>query len=80
MEGVVRTVPNAVDLAQVVMIHLDELFGQLVEQEVDGMEEGDGQVEVKGEVEEVEIKETHNMDDCMDECGTANDLSHVYRV
>ena len=45
------------------MIHLDELCGQLVEQEVDGMEEeGDGQVEVKGEVEE-KGQDNHIMDD-----------------
>ena len=58
--GVVRTAPTAVDLAQVRMIHLGELAGQLVGREVDEMEEdeeGDEQKEVKGEVEEKEVKE-----------------------
>ena len=57
-EGVVRTAPTAVDLAQVRMIHLGELVGQLVGREVEGTEEGeDREVGEKGEVEEKEVKE-----------------------
>ena len=59
-DGVALAVPTAVDLvAQGFMIHLQEIVGQLVKQEVEEQEKGKEGEKVKGEVEEISRDARH---------------------